>query len=219
MDQSSRAKTPIVRSPHHAWLAPVFGIGASMLIKAFTWNAGESTDSKIVEKIVEMLPGLAFVAFLLFGLFKSIQCLIGARRVGHGIAGLLINIAALVFVGMMLFAAISAIQTRNSPETLVRIATLQLKKEIPVQIDETTTLVRAYADPSTTLNLECKIHGMPFDAIGPEAINQIEAMARENVRSSPLGDLLSKGANIHYIYQHEDGKLLGDFTIHGSAGL
>ena len=213
MDRASQAKSPSIRSPHHAWLAPLFGIGASILITACTSHARETTDSKIVE----MLPGLAFIAFLLFGLFKSIQCLLGARRVGHGIAGLLVNGAALLLVGLMLFVTISAIQNRNSPETRVRIAAQQLEKELPVQVDDTTTLVRAFVGPPSTLNIKYEVHGIPFDALGPEAINQIEMGTRESVGSSPLGELLSNGAHIHYIYQHEGGKVLFEFTIQGTV--
>lgn len=213
VDQVRPLKSSSIRSPHHAWLAPIFGIGASVLIMAFTSQTREASGSKVVE----MLPGLVFIVFLLFGLFKSVQCLFGFRRVGHGIAGLLINGVGLMLVALMIFVAISAIQNQNSPETLVRIEAIQIKKNTPLQIDETTTLVSVFVDPPTTLNFICTVHNVPFELFDTEAINKLETNTRKNVPNSRLGNLLTNGADIRYVYQHEEGKVLCEFTISGTA--
>lgn len=214
MNQSNQATSPSVRSPHHAWLAPLFGIGAAMLVVGATSHLRETTDSVVVA----MLPGLAFIAFLVFGLIKSLQCLSGARRIGHGIAGLLLNGAAILFVCMMFYSAVFAVQNRNSPEALVKRTAIQLENDAPVEVDETTTLVRVFVDPATTLNLEFEIHGIPPEAMSPEAFDRIETMTRENVQDGPFGKLLSNGANVHYIYVHEDRSVRHEFTIKGTAG-
>lgn len=210
---NSRDNRGSIKSPHHAWLAPIAGIGAAFLIRVFA-PPENSVSVESNAKLIQALPGLAFIVCIVFGIFKSIQCLVGKRALWHGFGGLLVNGIAAFSIVAMLMTAVMAIREMDNPAADVSYVVSQMNKEIPFSIDENTKIVRVFAGPPTMLNVEMEVHGFDLDEIDISLFaEQLENETRKNAHSSSLGVLLENGANIRYIYRHSDGQHITEFTL------
>jgi hypothetical protein len=58
-------------------------------------------DSRAKLLVFDLLQLLGFLAFLVFGYTKSIQCLIGKGSVKHGIAGLIVNTLSVPYFALL----------------------------------------------------------------------------------------------------------------------
>ncbi len=91
-----------VDRPHQAWLAPIAGY-AYLILLGFLATLMTSDDSSLAMLMVfDILQLLGFLAFLVFGYTKSIQCLIGKGNVKHGIAGLIVNTLSALFFALLI---------------------------------------------------------------------------------------------------------------------
>lgn len=205
-----------VPQAYHAWLAPLAGwlfaiFAAVWLIPKIAADEG----SRAILIISGLIPLLGMLACVGFGFFKSFQCVKERRSLGHGSAGLLVNIGTVALLGFTVYTTFTTARLLATPQGHVELAVRELNKELPTLIDANTTATRAYASPETTLNIEHLVHGMPAYQINATLLEELEDLTTRRVKkdSSPFKPLLDSGANIHYIYMDENDKVLREFTV------
>ncbi|MEM1098048.1 MAG: hypothetical protein AAGH92_04600 [Planctomycetota bacterium] len=215
---------PPIRHPRQAWLAPLAGFGGMLVVSFLT--SGITRDSNLGRGgtiVLASLPSLAFLAAVVFGYVKSIQCLRHRRAPGHGIAGLLSNSFAVLLVVGVIYVAFDAAgraretvrQAAATPEAQVQAIADSLRPELPIEVDEATVVVNVSVVQPTQLTMTYEISMMSIaEFMDGRLITILEESVRESVMDNPIMvELAGSGASVRYLYRHEDGTRLGEFTI------
>ncbi len=110
IDVTSKSRVPY---PYHAWLAPLAGYAAAVILNiGMTMTiGGEQQQSRILLLIAGLVPLCGWLACHVLGYVKSIQCLIGKRHLAHGIVGLIVNTLSVIFMVLMIIALLVALNT------------------------------------------------------------------------------------------------------------
>ena len=97
-----------VKHPHHAWLAPFAGFGATLLLSCLMGNVAKGAESPILAGVIGLFVIAVFFSFIIFGVIKSVQCFIGMRHPIHGTFGLLFNVGTIILMALMFIGAMNA---------------------------------------------------------------------------------------------------------------
>lgn len=204
-----------VKYPYHAWLAPVAGIGAAIVVNLIMLLLlGADDASQIVRFIRGLLPLTALIACIGFGFFKSVQCTIGKRRPGHGTVGFAVNSLAILIIAALIYSIFIAHARAASPQYQAQSAARELYAELPIRVDSTTTMVDAYTTGEQTLVLVYEVQTFITQNIRLDQ-RESEFLNKVNRPNSPFRSLLDSGGNIKNIYQNRDEVLLLEFTVPG----
>lgn len=200
--------TPKPFYPSHGWLAPIAGFGATVVFRVISFGMKDQTSEVI--RLVQSIGGLLFLAFIIFGFIQSFRCLKRGHK-NYGIVGIIVNsLVVLLMCGAIIFAIVQA----SNPKPIIAQMCRQVKTQLPVTVDEVTTLIRVHQDPENVINYTYRLKLVDGVVIGKEGWDQQEATIRTMVLSKhPFKELEGKGAKVKYIYTDQNGITLHSYTV------
>ena len=208
-----------VERAYYAWLSPLAGWGAALVVNVLmsVLLNQQTQEDRVVKIVLGLLPTLALLAFHVFGYIKSVQCLIGFRRGGHGIAGLAANTLSLVLLALVVVAGFTAAQQSRAAARVTAIVE-EARGRLPIRIDENTEWVKVYADSPNVMTFEYRVTGIDPASVTPEGLAHLEDHVRETIRQNQtLTGLEGTGTKVRYLYVHEDGETMLDFVVDPEA--